>query len=104
MCLAIPGQIVSLAEDPPHSALIDVVGAAPPRGCQPGRTGGVGPGDWVLIHVDFAMSKIRNRTRTTNCACSRAGRAGPRWRRCGATARRRRCAPKGAILPMKYAR
>ena len=26
MCLAIPGQIVSLAEDPAHSALVDVVG------------------------------------------------------------------------------
>lgn len=59
MCLAIPGQIVSLAEDPPHSALIDVVGVRRRVDVSLVEPDGVGPGDWVLIHVGFAMSKIR---------------------------------------------
>ncbi len=59
MCLAIPGQIVSLAEDPPHSALIDVVGVRRRVDVSLVEPEGVGPGDWVLIHVGFAMSKIR---------------------------------------------
>ncbi len=58
MCLAIPGRVIELfAEDRP-SALIDVVGVK--------RRVDLGlladdlpkPGDWVLIHVGFAMSKI----------------------------------------------
>jgi hydrogenase expression/formation protein HypC len=59
MCLAIPGQIVSLAEDRPHSALIDVVGVRRRVDVSLVEPEGVGPGDWVLIHVGFAMSKIR---------------------------------------------
>ena len=66
MCLAIPGQIVSLAEDPPHSALVDVVGVRRRVDVSLVEPEGVGPGDWVLIHVGFAMSKI-----------SEAGRARP---------------------------
>jgi hydrogenase expression/formation protein HypC len=59
MCLAIPGQIVSLAEDASHSALIDVVGVRRRVDVSLVEPEGVGPGDWVLIHVGFAMSKIR---------------------------------------------
>ena len=58
MCLAIPGQIVAIDSQNTHLATVDVVGVrrkvdlgllqdAPPV-----------PGDWVLIHVGFAMSKI----------------------------------------------
>src|SRR5277367_1063063 len=58
MCLAIPGKIVEIAPDNPNSALVDVVGMR--------RRVDLGlleddrpvPGDWVLIHVGFAMSKI----------------------------------------------
>jgi hydrogenase expression/formation protein HypC len=58
MCLAIPGQIIELTPGPPASAIVDVVGVR--------RRIDVGlllddppvPGDWVLIHVGFAMSKI----------------------------------------------
>jgi len=58
MCLAIPGKIVEIASDNPNSALVDVVGMR--------RRVDLGlleedkpvPGDWVLIHVGFAMSKI----------------------------------------------
>ncbi len=58
MCLAIPGQIVELLPGISLGAVVDVIGVrrridlgllqdAPPV-----------PGDWVLIHVGFAMSKI----------------------------------------------
>jgi hydrogenase expression/formation protein HypC len=58
MCLAIPGKIVEISSDNEDSALVDVVGVR--------RTIDLGllkddrptPGDWVLIHVGFAMSKI----------------------------------------------
>jgi hydrogenase expression/formation protein HypC len=58
MCLAIPGKIVEIAAGNRESALVDVVGVR--------RRVDLGlleddrpvPGDWVLIHVGFAMSKI----------------------------------------------
>lgn len=57
MCLAIPGQIVELL-DQPHQATVEVSGVR--------RRVDLGlliddlpaPGDWVLIHVGFAMSRI----------------------------------------------
>ena len=59
MCLAIPGKIVSLADDPAHSALVDVVGVRRRVDVSLVEPDGIGAGDWVLIHVGFAMSKIR---------------------------------------------
>lgn len=58
MCLAIPGQIVQLFPDQPNSALIEVVGVR--RRVDLGLLQDDMPvmGDWVLIHVGFAMSKI----------------------------------------------
>jgi hydrogenase expression/formation protein HypC len=59
MCLAIPGQIVSLTEGAAHGALVDVVGVRRKVDISLVEPDGVAPGDWVLIHVGFAMSKIR---------------------------------------------
>ena len=59
MCLAIPGKIISLGDDPAHSALVDVVGVRRRVDVSLVEPDGVGAGDWVLIHVGFAMSKIR---------------------------------------------
>ena len=58
MCLAIPGQVVELFPDQPTSAMIDVVGVR--RKVDLGLLQDDLPvkGDWVLIHVGFAMSKI----------------------------------------------
>jgi hydrogenase expression/formation protein HypC len=58
MCLAIPGQVVELFPDQPHTAVIDVVGVR--RRVDLGLLQDNLPvqGDWVLIHVGFAMSKI----------------------------------------------
>jgi hydrogenase expression/formation protein HypC len=58
MCLAIPGKIVEISPDNPDSALVDVVGVK--RKIDLGLLQDDKPaaGDWVLIHVGFAMSKI----------------------------------------------
>lgn len=58
MCLGIPGRVIELHDTNAHLARVDVSGV--------GRTINIGlledehvvPGDWVLIHVGFAMSKI----------------------------------------------
>lgn len=58
MCLAIPGKIVEIDSDKPESALVEVVGVL--RKIDLGLLQDDKPttGDWVLIHVGFAMSKI----------------------------------------------
>lgn len=58
MCLAIPGKIVEISSDNPESALVDVAGVR--RKIDLGLLLDDKPvlGDWVLIHVGFAMSKI----------------------------------------------
>ena len=58
MCLAIPGQVVELYPDQPNIAMIEVVGVR--RRVDLGLLQDDLPkqGDWVLIHVGFAMSKI----------------------------------------------
>ncbi len=59
MCLAIPGQIVELVDEPNRLAKVDVAGVK--RNVNVGlldEGGGAGPGDWVLIHVGFAISKV----------------------------------------------
>ncbi len=62
MCLGIPGQIVEIADEENKLAIVNVAGIKrrinvtcivdethPPDSCV---------GDWVLIHVGFAMSRI----------------------------------------------
>lgn len=58
MCLGIPGQMVELVDGHEHLARVDVSGVT--RIINIGLLEGeqLGPGDWVLIHVGFAMSKI----------------------------------------------
>ena len=59
MCLAIPGQILEVVDEANRLAQVDVAGVQ--RNVNIGLLddeGGVGPGDWVLIHVGFAMSKV----------------------------------------------
>jgi len=58
MCLAIPARIVELAPAPDTRALVDVVGVR--RYIDTGLLQDDPPqaGDWVLVHVGFAMSKI----------------------------------------------
>ena len=58
MCLAIPGKIVEISADNAESALVDVVGVRRKIDLGLLQDDRPVPGDWVLIHVGFAMSKI----------------------------------------------
>ena len=58
MCLAIPGKIVEISSDNPDSALVDVVGVRRRIDLGLLQDDKPAPGEWVLIHVGFAMSKI----------------------------------------------
>lgn len=63
MCLAIPGRVVEVLDDANQLAQVDVAGVR--------RTVNIGlldvehldalPGQWVLIHVGFALSTIDER-------------------------------------------
>ncbi len=62
MCLAIPGQVIELVDNENRLAKVDVAGVR--RNVNVGLLDkdnggeGVGPGDWVLIHVGFAISQV----------------------------------------------
>jgi hydrogenase expression/formation protein HypC len=58
VCLAIPGQIVELSSIDPHLAVVEVSKVR--RKINIGLLEGeqIAAGDWVLIHVGFAMSLI----------------------------------------------
>jgi hydrogenase expression/formation protein HypC len=60
VCLAIPGQIIDMVDAANQLAKVDVAGVQ--RNVNVGLLGseedGVGPGDWVLIHVGFAISQV----------------------------------------------
>jgi hydrogenase expression/formation protein HypC len=60
MCLAIPGQVMKVVDEEKRLARVDVAGVQ--RNVNIGlldRDGdGAEPGDWVLIHVGFALSKV----------------------------------------------
>jgi hydrogenase expression/formation protein HypC len=60
MCLAIPGRIIEVVDEPNRLAKVDVAGVRRTVnvGLLDGENGGAGPGDWVLIHVGFAISKV----------------------------------------------
>ena len=58
MCLAIPGKIIEITSDSTHTALVDVVGVRRRVDLGLLQDDPPVPGDWVLIHVGFAMSKI----------------------------------------------
>ena len=60
MCLAIPGQIVEMVDEANRLARVDVAGVRRNVniGLLDARRRGAGPGDWVLIHVGFAISKV----------------------------------------------
>ena len=61
MCLGIPGQIVEFVDDVADIAKVDVSGVRRNVSVALVRPDGIAVGDWVLIHVGFAMSKIDER-------------------------------------------
>lgn len=60
MCLAIPGQIVTVGLEP-HLAVAEVSGVRRKVNVDLLRDEALAIGDWVLIHVGFAMTKISER-------------------------------------------
>lgn len=58
MCLAIPAKIIELVKDEENRAMVEVVGVR--RYIDTGLLEDDPPrvGDWVLVHVGFAMSKV----------------------------------------------
>jgi hydrogenase expression/formation protein HypC len=60
MCLAIPGQILETVDEANRLAKVDVAGVRRTVniGLLDENGEGVVPGDWVLIHVGFALSKV----------------------------------------------
>ncbi len=60
MCLAIPGQIVALGPEP-HLAVVEVSKVRRKVNIDLLKDDALAVGDWVLIHVGFAMTKISDR-------------------------------------------
>lgn len=58
MCLAIPGQIIAFESPAQQVAIVEVSGVRRRVNVDLLREEALEPGDWVLIHVGFAMSKI----------------------------------------------
>lgn len=58
MCLAIPARVIEVPDEETSRALVEVVGVR--RHIDTGLLQDDPPlvGDWVLVHVGFAMSKI----------------------------------------------
>jgi hydrogenase expression/formation protein HypC len=61
MCLAIPGQVLEIVDERNRLAKVDVAGVR--RNVSVGllddeEDGGVAVGDWVLIHVGFAIARV----------------------------------------------
>jgi hydrogenase expression/formation protein HypC len=58
MCLGIPGQVVDRLDDHAHLAMVDVSGVGRLVNIALLEDEDLRPGDWVLVHVGFAMSRI----------------------------------------------
>lgn len=61
MCLAIPGQVIEIVDRVNQIARVDVVGVRRNINVSlldDGAGDAALPGDWVLIHVGFALSKV----------------------------------------------
>jgi hydrogenase expression/formation protein HypC len=56
MCLAIPGQIVEVVDEPNRLARVEVAGVR--RTVNVGLLDDIAVDDWVLVHVGFAISRV----------------------------------------------
>jgi hydrogenase expression/formation protein HypC len=54
MCLAVPCRIVRM--DTPDSAVVDVGGVR--KAVSLALVDGVGPGDYVIVHVGYALARL----------------------------------------------
>ena len=58
MCLGIPGQIVEVGRERPDLATVDIAGVRREIDVSLLVDDPVEPGEWVLVHVGFALSRI----------------------------------------------
>ena len=58
MCLGIPGQVVDIVDAEQHLAKVDVNGVRRTISVRLLTDDNLMVGDWVLVHVGFAMAKI----------------------------------------------
>lgn len=59
MCLGLPGRVVEVVSEDFQLAAVEVAGEL--TGVNTGMLaegGGVRPGDWVLVHVGFAVRRL----------------------------------------------
>jgi hydrogenase expression/formation protein HypC len=61
MCLGIPGQVVELTDPDNYLAKVDVNGIKRVISVRLLADIGLDAGDWVLVHVGFAMARIDER-------------------------------------------
>ena len=76
MCLAIPGRVIEIVDESRRLARVDVAGVRRNVnvGLLDGDGDGVDPGDWVLIHVGFAISRVdEEEARATRALLERMG-------------------------------
>ncbi|MBA3288000.1 MAG: HypC/HybG/HupF family hydrogenase formation chaperone [Acidimicrobiia bacterium] len=58
MCLGIPGRVAEFDDTNPHLAMVEVTGVRRRINVGLLEDEDLAVGDWVLIHVGFAMSRI----------------------------------------------
>jgi hydrogenase expression/formation protein HypC len=58
MCLGIAGQIIEILQEPRDLARVNVFGVERVVNVGLVENEGLNPGDWVLIHVGFAIAKM----------------------------------------------
>ena len=58
MCLGVPGRVVEFVDPAHHLAKVDVSGVRRTINVALVLPDGLDIGDWVLIHVGFALSRI----------------------------------------------
>jgi hydrogenase expression/formation protein HypC len=56
MCLAVPGRVLEVVDPEARFGRVDVLGT--PRMVNLSLVGEVAPGDWVLVHMGFAMERM----------------------------------------------
>jgi hydrogenase expression/formation protein HypC len=61
MCLGIPGQVVDIVDAEQHLAKVNVNGVRRTISVRLLADDNLLVGDWVLVHVGFAMAKIDER-------------------------------------------
>ena len=59
MCLGIPGEVIELGE---HEDLAVVAVEGVNRMINIGLLDGLVPGDWVLVHLGFALERVEEKT------------------------------------------